>query len=250
VHRLIGFAESLLARVRSVAARRPEAGAMQAWMRRPLRTDVFTEGLHAIEWTVEDRGLAGLSDLEGIPWTMPMEAFFEAWVETVVRRVALSTGGLLTTGRRRETVAPLSWEPPYLGSQRSLVPDLVLEMEGTAVIFDAKYKRHWEEMQDGGWHGQSERLREEHRADLLQVLAYANLVRARQVVCCLVYPCSMGTWESLGRRGRCLHKAELPHRGRQVKVWLTAVPMAAGAEEVAGPIRGAVWRSFQAGVGG
>jgi hypothetical protein len=36
-------------------------------------------------------------------------------------------------------------------------------------------------MQDGGRHGQSERLREKYRADLLRVLAYANLASARQV---------------------------------------------------------------------
>jgi hypothetical protein len=42
---------------------------------------------------------------------MLMEAFSEAWVETVVRRVAPSTGGVLTT-ERRERVAPLSGEPP------------------------------------------------------------------------------------------------------------------------------------------
>ena len=29
--------------------------------------------------------MAGLSDLEGLPWTMPMEQFFEAWIETVLR---------------------------------------------------------------------------------------------------------------------------------------------------------------------
>ena len=66
------------------------------------------EGMQAIDWTVEERGLAGLSDLEGIPWTMPMEQFFEAWVETIVRNVAQRTGGFLKTGRRRETVSPLA----------------------------------------------------------------------------------------------------------------------------------------------
>jgi len=44
-----------------------------------MRTDVFLEGVQAIDWTVEERGLAGLRDLEGIPWTMLMEQFFEAW---------------------------------------------------------------------------------------------------------------------------------------------------------------------------
>lgn len=237
VHRLIAFAESLLPQLRGVAARRPAMGEVQTWLRRPLRSEVFVDGMQAIDWTVEERGLAGLSDLDGIPWTMPMELFFEAWVETIVRNVAQQTGGFLKAGRRRETVSPLAWEPPYLGSQRSLVPDLILELDTVTVIVDAKYKRHWEELRDGGWSGQTDDLREQHRADLLQVLAYANLVSARNVVCCLVYPCSMTTWESLARRGRLFHQSELPNRGRRVHVWLTAVPMCAAAERVASPLR-------------
>lgn len=235
VHRLIALAESLLQRVRSVTARRPVAGEVQTWLRRPMRTDVFVEGLQAIDWTAEERGLAGLSDLEGLPWTMPMERFFEAWVETIMRNVTRRTGGVLKSGRRRETVSPLAWDPPYLGSQRSLIPDLILELENVSVVVDAKYKRHWEELQEGGWHDRSE-LREQHRADILQVLAYANLVNTREVVCCLVYPCSLMTWESLVRRGRLFHQAELPNRGRHVRVWLTAVPMCAAVESVATPL--------------
>ena len=38
---------------------------------RSPRVDVFLEGLQAIDWTVDERGLAGLSDLEGILWTLP-----------------------------------------------------------------------------------------------------------------------------------------------------------------------------------
>jgi hypothetical protein len=106
VHRLISFAESLLLSVQAVASHRPGAREIESWMRRPLRNEVFTEGLQAIDWTVEERGLAGLSDLEGIPWTMPMEQFFEAWVETVMRTVVLRTGGSLRVARRRETVSP------------------------------------------------------------------------------------------------------------------------------------------------
>lgn len=235
VHRLIALAESLLQRVGGVPSRPPAVGEVQAWLRRPLRTDTVIEGLQAIDWTIEERGLAGLSDLDGIPWAMPMEQFFEAWVETIVRKATRRTGGFLKVGRRRETVSPLIWEPPYLGSQRSLVPDLILELENVAVVVDAKYKRHWEELQDGGWRGQADELHEQHRADLLQVLAYANLVSTRDVVCCLIYPCSMTTWESLARRGLLFHHSELPNRGRRVRVWLTAVPMSADAERVASP---------------
>ncbi|MGO8817254.1 MAG: 5-methylcytosine restriction system specificity protein McrC [Terriglobia bacterium] len=236
VHRLISFAESLLLRVRAVATRRPSTIEVGFWLRQPLRNEIFVEGLQAIEWTVEERGLAGLSDLEGIPWRMPMEQFFEAWVETVLRTVALRTGGILKAARRRQTVAALSWEPPYAGSQRSLIPDLVLELDGITLIVDAKYKRHWEELQEGSWHEQTADLREQHRQDLLQVLAYANLATQGRVVCCLVYPCHLKTWDSLEQRGRLFHQAELPNRGRRVQVWLTAVPMNSAVERFARPL--------------
>jgi hypothetical protein len=236
VHRLIALAESLLFKVRAVPACRPSLRDIDAWLRRPLRSDVFLDGLQAIDWTVEERGLAGLSDLEGIPWTMPMELFFEAWVETVLRAVAIRTGGRLRVGRKRETVSPLAWEPPYLGSQRSLVPDLVFELEGCTLIVDAKYKRHWEELQQGRWASREDVLREEHRQDLLQILAYANLAEAALTICCLVYPCSSATWESLCQRRRLFHKAVMLIRSRRILVWLTAVPMCAAADLIAGPL--------------
>jgi hypothetical protein len=236
VHRLISFAESLRLRVQAVASHRPGAQEVGRWMRRPLRNEVFTEGLQAIDWTVEERGLAGLSDLEGIPWTMPMEQFFEAWVETLMRTVALRTGGSLRVARRRETIAPLSWEPPYDGSQRSLIPDLLLELDGITVVVDAKYKRHWEELQERGWYGQEPDVRDLHRQDLLQVLAYANLARSATVICCLVYPCTLATWESLRQRRRLFHQADLPNPGRRIEVWLTAIPMSAAISQFAEPL--------------
>ncbi len=236
VHNLIGLAELLLLKVQAVPACRPSPRDIDAWLHRPLRSDVFFEGLQAIDWTVEERGLAGLSDLEGVPWAMPMESFFEAWVETVLRAVAVRTGGRLRVGRKRETVSPLAWEPPYLGSQRSLIPDLVFELDGCTVIVDAKYKRHWEELDHSRWRGAEDAFREEHRHDLLQILAYANLAETAKAVCCLIYPCSSATWESLRQRRRLFHRAEMLVRSRRILVWLTAVPMCAVAARVADPL--------------
>lgn len=233
IHRLIAAAEELLRKLHDVPGRRPSTGEFASWFRRPWRSDVFVDGLQAMEWTIEDRGLAGLSDLEGIPWTLPMEKFFEAWVETIMRDVARQSGATLKTGRQRETVSPLAWDPPYLGSQRSLIPDVLLEVQDTTIIIDAKYKRHWNELQDGAWLSKDETFQEQHRADLLQVLAYANLAHTRNIVCCLLYPCSAQTWESLATRGQLFHEAELPNRDRKVRVWLTAVPMGVEARHVA-----------------
>jgi len=201
-----------------------------------MRTDHFVEGLQAIEWTVEERGLAGLSDLQGIPWRMPMDQFFEAWIELILRAVAQGTGAQVRVGRRRETTHPINWEPPHLGSQKSLVPDIWLEWESTTLIVDAKYKRHWEELQEQGWSRMEEELREQHRNDLLQVLAYANLARTSRVIACLAYPCSAGTWESLRERGRLIHRADVTAGSRSLQLWLTAVPMSMNMECIAAPL--------------
>ena len=77
-------------------------------------------------------------------------------------------------------------------------------------------------------------LREQHRHDLLQVLAYANLARTERVVACLAYPCSLASWRSLQERGRLMHRAEVGSAARRVELWLTAVPMTGSIADVAG----------------
>lgn len=240
VHRLVAMGEEILQGVRDVPAVQPTAREMDGWIHRPLRKESWVEGLQAIDWTMEERGLAGLSDLDGLPWTLPMEEFFEAWVETVMREVSRLTGGVMRTGRQRQTVTPIEWAPAWAGSQRSLVPDVVLQMEGCTVIVDAKYKRHWEELEDSGWFRVDEVVREQHRQDLLQVLAYANLAETERVICCLMYPCSGGTWASLKERGRVVHRGEVGVAGRRVGVWLAAVPMGGEVREVAEGVAGEV----------
>ncbi len=245
VHRLIELGQQLLRRVQMVPTYVPSSSTLGAWLRRPMRTTQFMEGLQAIEWTVDERGLAGVSDLEGIPWTMPMDQFFEAWAETVFRVVAQRTGGQVSVGRKRETVHPLNWEPPYLGSQKSLIPDICLIWDDLTLIVDAKYKRHWEELQRRSWSGIEEELREQHRNDLLQVLAYANLARTSNVIACLAYPCSPMSWDSLRERGRLIHKAEITIGTRSLQLWLTALPMATALERFVTPLIDHVRRTLQ-----
>ena len=54
-------------------AREPGPRELESWLRGSLKTDTFRDGIQAVEWTVDDRGLAGLSDLAGLPWAMSME---------------------------------------------------------------------------------------------------------------------------------------------------------------------------------
>jgi hypothetical protein len=233
VWQLIELAQSLLARVRTAPSYAPTTQTLQSWMRRPMRSENFSDGLQAIEWTIEERGLAGLSDLQGLPWRLPMDQFFEAWVETVFQSVARDTGAQMKTGRQSQTTRAIDWQPSYIGSQKSLKPDIWLEWESTTLIVDAKYKRHWEELSRHSWAQVEEELRERHRNDLFQVLAYANLAQTQNVIACLAYPCSIGTWRLLKEGGRLLHKATISAGTRTVHLWLTAVPMSANAELVA-----------------
>ncbi|MBM4346334.1 MAG: hypothetical protein FJ100_23410 [Deltaproteobacteria bacterium] len=212
VRTLLDLCEQLLHRLAVQPPRPPSAAARRAWAQRPLTRSVFREGLQAINWTLDERGLAGLSDLEGIAWRLDMAALFEAWAEALADRLARRMGATVRAGRTEATRAHLRWEPPRLGMQGSLLPDVVLERPDFALVIDAKYKRHAEWMQRGGWQALAEPLREEHRADLLQVLAYASLVRAPRVVVCLAYPYAADAWPDLVAREHAWASAEVPAR--------------------------------------
>ena len=244
VHRLIEFGQELLCRVQTVAAYIPSPMTLGPGCKRPFRTEQFINGVQAIEWTIDERGLAGLSDREGIPWKMPMDKFFEAWVETIFRVVAQRTGAQLRVGTKARDHTPHQLGTALLGSQKSLVPDVSLEWDSTTVIVDAKYKRHWEELQNP-WSGAEEGLREQHRNDLLQVLAYANLACTSKVIACLAYPCSPQNWASLRERGRLIHRAELAVGSKSLHIWLTALPMATAVERIAVPLADEVRQALQ-----
>jgi McrBC 5-methylcytosine restriction system component len=236
VNRLIALAEQLLLLVRDIPAFVPPPTQMAAWLRRPVRTEFYVDGLQALQWTIERRGLAGASKLEGIPWVMEMERFFEAWVETLFYSIARATGGMMKVGRLRQTTRPIAWDPPYTGSQKSLIPDLWLQWGATTLVLDAKYKRHFEELRTHTWGAIEAEWKEQHRNDLLQVLAYANLAESRTIVSCLVYPCTPSTWTYLKQSGKLFHKAEITVGPRALHLWMTAAPMKATVDEVAAPI--------------
>ncbi len=238
VHRLIELAQQLLLLVKDIPIFVPPATQMEAWMRKPLKSELYVDGLQALQWTIEKRGLAGASKLEGIPWLMEMERFFEAWIETLFHSIARATGGMMKVGRLRQTTRPIAWDPPYTGSQKSLIPDLWLQWGATTLVIDAKYKRHFEELQTHTWGAIEAEWKEQHRNDLLQVLAYANLAESQTIVSCLVYPCTPATWTYLKQSGKLFHKAEITVGARALHLWMTAAPMKAAVDEVAEPIIG------------
>lgn len=232
VLRLLALCEQLLVRVGGTPPRRPQDLQLEAWRRQTVNSRVFREGLQAIEWTVEERGLAGLSELAGLSWQLDMQVFFEAWVESLAESVARASGARLRVGRKAQTRVALDWRPPHLGSQRSLVPDVVVERSDCTLVIDAKYKTHAEELEHFGWRSLDDMVRDRHRSDLLQVLAYSTLFDTPRVVACLVYPCQVETYKSLRERDRLLTRAIVPAGSRNVELVLAAAPMGASADSV------------------
>lgn len=225
VLQLIELCQNLLSKVNSVMPKPPSSLSIQRWNNIPIRTEAFREGLKAIEWTIEERGLAGISNLQGLPWIMPMEQFFEAWVETIAGQIIRNIGGQVKAGRKRETITPISWEPPFVGSQKYLLPDIIIERENEIIILDAKYKQHWEELSFNSWRKVEEVIRQQHREDLLQILAYSTLTDKKNITSCLVYPCREATWRSMISRNKIFHKASLYAGSRKINLILTALPM-------------------------
>lgn len=172
-----------------VAVLRTEVGPGQ--QRRPAnteRTDTstwVTEALQAMGWIADERGLGGARALDGMSWDLRIDEVWEAWVDSFVGDLALRTG--LAPVRRGSTHQRLNWRGT-LRSMGALIPDSGLRGAERGVWIDAKYKPHLQQLAERGWDGLSDSMKDAHRADLHQALAYASLHDAPKVDSLLVYP--------------------------------------------------------------
>ena len=186
---LVETVDHLLWDLRDTPSRVPDHRTLdQLALQQGLPTSILTEGLEAIGWILDDRGLAGLSDFDGLSWRLPMSELFERWVEMIVRKWAHDFGGTISTAREGNARFPIYWELSGRGSLRDLAPDFIVQAGDSTYVFDAKYKNHLEEPDDQRWRELSDELRSEHRHDLHQALAYASLFDTPRVVTSLVYP--------------------------------------------------------------
>lgn len=222
---LVALADDLLFRVRDVLPLTPRRADLdRLGTSDRLLGAVLRRGLEALGWVVEERGLGGGREMDGLSWTLPLADLWEHYVEGLIRREAALVGGSVRVGRRRETVFPIEWSDPSHRSLGHLVPDIVM-FTGTAVhVVDAKYKAHMAELDEHGWKRFTEDAREAHRADIHQVLAYAALYSAEEVKASLIYPLRRSTFDALERRGRDRSVANLLHGSRRVRLELRGVP--------------------------
>ncbi|RKH73159.1 hypothetical protein D7W81_04570 [Corallococcus aberystwythensis] len=121
----------------------------------------------------------------------------------------------------------------------ALVPDVALRGSHRVIWVDAKYKAHLSQLAQHGWRRLTEAVRDAHRADLHQALAYANLAAMDCVDTVLAYP-DLGTSQepplfavatlASGKRRVRLILASLPfgfrgpdHREKTLSAWQNAL---------------------------
>ena len=180
------------------------------------------DAVQAMGWIAEERGLGGARSLDGLSWDLAIEAVWEAWVGHFIAALAPRCG-LVPLGPG-QTVRGLHWQTS-LASMRRLVPDSGMRGPDRLVWVDAKYKAHLQLLSRHGWAGVSEAVRDAHRADLHQALAYAALDDAIHVDSILAYP------EVAADDARPPAIATLPAGRRRVRLLLLGLPFGFRSED-------------------
>lgn len=222
---LIGQIVLLLEKVLDVPARRPLRGELeQDICSGPMTSQILREGLKAIGWIVDERGLGGGRTSDGLAWTLPLEQLWERYVESLVRDEAARSGGRVRVGRLGETVVPLAWNDSSHKALGHLVPDFVVHRHDSIEIVDAKYKSHFVDLDANRWSALAEETQASMRADLHQVLAYVATTGATdQIRATLIYPVQQRLYEDLQQYGRAETRATIPVGHRQITLRLRAV---------------------------
>ncbi len=190
-----------------------------------LPSFALQRGMQALGWLVDERGLAGTAQSDGLAWSLPMYELFERWVEHLVRHWARGIGAQVRSGRTHETLIPIRWKRVGASSLNSLVPDLIVQQGPRTWIIDAKYKGHFEELDEHRWAELGDELRQEHRHDLHQVLAYASVFGGEHVTTVLAYPMRLHTWQSLAERTSTVTSATINTGTRRLTIALIGLPL-------------------------
>ena len=133
---------------RDVSAREPVSTTFQMWQRGTLNSDVFRRGVEAIEWTAEERGLAGLERPARVALGDVNGGILRGMGRNTHVAGCPSNRGYHAKRSRAPDGGTAELGSALSGSQKSLVPDLVIERDDVTVVVDAKYKEHWEEMRE------------------------------------------------------------------------------------------------------
>ena len=117
--------------------------------------------------------------IDGTAWRVDIADVFEKFIQQIFKEVAKSVGGKFIPNIK----IPSNTKKRFQWSLNNLEPDGVLLKDDHVIFIDAKYKSHFYNKYD-----QSETLKEDHRRDLHQILAYNSFNDSKNKSGFLCYP--------------------------------------------------------------
>jgi hypothetical protein len=117
--------------------------------------------------------------IDSTAWRVDFSDVFEKFIQYIFKEVAKETGGRLYSNFKfhSRTSKHFSWELKHVE------PDAIYQKENYLVFIDAKYKSNLYNKFD-----QSETLKEDHRHDLHQIMAYSSFSKTDLKFGFLCYP--------------------------------------------------------------
>jgi hypothetical protein len=117
--------------------------------------------------------------IDSTAWRIDFSDVFEKFVQYIFKEVAKELGGRLLSNYKFKgySLNRYSWELNHVE------PDAIFQKEDLLVFIDAKYKSHLYNKYDN-----SELLKEEHRYDLHQIMAYTSFTKMQTKYGILCYP--------------------------------------------------------------
>lgn len=112
-------------------------------------------------------------------WRVDFSDVFEKFIQYIFKEVAKETGGRMYPNFKFNSMIPkyFSWELKHIE------PDAIYQKKDILVFIDAKYKSNLYNK-----FNQSEGLKEDHRRDLHQIMAYTSFSKANSKFGFLCYP--------------------------------------------------------------
>lgn len=149
----------------------------------PLKTNLlqirFSDSPAVRYCKIQANRILDFNFTDSTAWRVDFADVFEKFVQSVFKEVAKESGSRLSVNHKLDgySLRQYAWELSHLE------PDAILQKGMATVFIDAKYKSHLYNK-----YGSSEILKEEHRRDLHQLLAYTSFSKTKTKFGLLCYP--------------------------------------------------------------
>lgn len=191
----------------------------------------YKEGFDYSKWLLTQKGLGGPDDGGGLPWKICSEELYELWVGYIAQKWSKLVGAIIKTSSNRSSIIPIDWNIQYEKTMSYLLPDFTCEKNDEVWIFDAKYKNLLEDLINHRWDQLEDYMKDSHRSDFHQILAYSSAFAQRHIISILAYPFDYTEEkEDLIKYTRI---GKFSHDGNR-NVWVVLLPIPMGHKTVGG----------------